>query len=111
MLLARLVHEQVGASRAAAQPEHDAEERNVAGQHRARFKHPRERTAAALLSAALLGVWAPSAADALTIKIDSIAAKPSSDYDPSTRLDLSSTTTTTTGATHVINKADCEAIK
>lgn len=83
----------------------------MAGQHRARFKHPRERTAAALLSAALLGVWAPSAADALTIKIDSIAAKPSSDYDPSTRLGLSSTTTTTTGATHVINKADCEAIK
>lgn len=83
----------------------------MAGQQQARLGLPRARTAAALLSAGVLGLGTPRAADALTIKIDSIAAKPGSDYTPSTRLGLTSTTTSTTGAAHVINKADCEAIK
>ncbi len=84
----------------------------MAGQHEATwFQRRTGARAAALLSAGVLGLWTPRAADALTIKIDSIAAKPGSDYEPSTRLGLASTTTTTIGASHVINKADCEAIK
>jgi hypothetical protein len=66
--------------------------------------------AAAIVALVLLLV-APAAARALTIKVDSIGAKPGSDYTPNTRLGLTSTTTTTTGVTHVINRADCMEIK
>jgi hypothetical protein len=76
-----------------------------------RLPWPRLATACAFLMG--LACWLGTAQDAqaIVIRIDSIAATPDATYEPESRLGLITSVTTDTSVKRRINIADCKAIK